>query len=495
MTLKKLSIGASIIIALGVIAIGGFYGYDRWQGSRPTKDTFNKVVKAIWEEQYIERSMDSHGVSQATKCLSIPMFPAPDARSKAQMPLAWHMDFLLVEDPKESRANQLRQLDALVKVGFLKKTAIEISRDGVGKPGTRYSLTERGWAASAEGRRSTCFVYGTIRFLGVTSFEQAIVSDRAGLEMYKVRARAGFGDATELQSWTRDLEVQSAFPEIGKSLEGQEFQFLLARGSGTWADYYDMQRQQALKKEYERVMRSPFPKESKISPTSGRKLSARLPLPTEQEVKKLLRAAHGVGQSDPWPIPCLRLPGSEKLPVDKSRARGYLSGYAVAIFTNKERTKYDRVVNKTVPELERLERLGVLMKRFEKGISGDGKDANTLFEGYIYAVTPTYESRLSSSHSNCFPLGESTVEFVSLRINNDAEYGTSTFSYRLRVFYKNPPVWMEDAALLNNWPELRGAVKEGLACEGDFGFDRETRDKYGGGGSCWWAFDSYYENY
>lgn len=495
MTLKNIFLVMIIIVGLGVIAIGGFYGYERWQESRPTRATFNKVVKAIWEEQYVERSRDRHGVSQATRCIEVPMFPTPDANSKAQAPLAWHMDFISEETPAESRVKQLRQLDALVKVGFLKKTATEIGRDGVSKRGTRYSLTELGWAASAEGRRSTCFVYGTIRFLDVTGFEPKIVSDRAGLKMYQVRARAGFGDATELQSWARDPEFQSAFPEIGKSLKGQDFQFLLVRGSGTWADYHEMQREQMLKKDYERITGSQFPKPSKIPETPERKSSARLPLPTEEEIRRLLQATHGVGQSNPWPLPCLSLPGSEKLPVDKSRVHGYPSGYAVAVFTNKQRGKYDRVVSKTMPELDRLERLGVLVKRFEKGIPGEGKDANALFDGYIYALASAYESRISSSHAHCFPLGEPTVEFVSLKIDNDAEYATSSFSYRLRVSYKNPPPWMQDAALLNNWPELRGAVKDGLACEGEFGFDRETRDKYGGGGSCWWAFDSYYENY
>jgi hypothetical protein len=54
---------------------------------------------------------------------------------------------------------------------------------------------------------------------------------------------------------------------------------------------------------------------------------------------------------------------------------------------------------------------------------------------------------------------------------------------------------MNDPLLREGWPELRGVVENGMACDGKFGFNRKTRDKHSGMGSCWWAFDSYYENY
>ena len=101
------------------------------------------------------------------------------------------------------------------------------------------------------------------------------------------------------------------------------------------------------------------------------------------------------------------------------------------------------------------------------------------------------------SEPTCFPLGKSTVEFVDVQIAENDENGfpNSSFRYKLKVMYKEPPAWMNDPVLKDTWTDLRGVIENGRACDGQFGFDRKTRKMHSGAGSCWWAFDSYYENY
>lgn len=98
-----------------------------------------------------------------------------------------------------------------------------------------------------------------------------------------------------------------------------------------------------------------------------------LPAPTVNEIKKILETSHGVGQQDPWPIPCIDLPGIDKLPVDKRLSDNGLHRYAVAIFTDKPRGPYDRVANKTIPYLNVLERTGIVAKRAAKRLPAKGK--------------------------------------------------------------------------------------------------------------------------
>jgi hypothetical protein len=43
---------------------------------------------------------------------------------------------------------------------------------------------------------------------------------------------------------------------------------------------------------------------------------------------------------------------------------------------------------------------------------------------------------------------------------------------------------MRDPDLQAKWPELRRQL-DGLACEGEFGFDRQAREPQGGAGSCY----------
>lgn len=219
--------------------------------------------------------------------------------------------------------------------------------------------------------------------------------------------------------------------------------------------------------------------------------------PTIEEVKDLLQLSHGAGKKDAWPNPCLSLPGIEKLPVDKLRSSSNPPHYAVAIFLNKDRTSYDRVANKTIPYLNRLKQLGILTKHTKTAVPGEGRESGTMFDASVFELSPEYEHQNHPQKLACFSLGEPSLEIVDIQIvENDVNRLTdASFRYKLKLVFKNPPSWMHDSFLKGGWPDLRGALEHGMACQGEFGFDRKSREKTSGGGSCWWAFDSYDENY
>ena len=41
----------------------------------------------------------------------------------------------------------------------------------------------------------------------------------------------------------------------------------------------------------------------------------------------------------------------------------------------------------------------------------------------------------------------------------------------------------------------KDTLEKGIACEGEFQFNKKDRRSEAGAGTCWYAFDSYYENY
>jgi len=491
-----------LAVAVGVILViaGAVYAFDKWKATQPTKENFDKVVRAIWEKKNRSQIASEFGEPASSLCIAVPTFPAPDSRSKARLPLAWHLDFLLDTALTKDREKQLRQLDALAKVGLLKKLGTTAKLNGEMKEVTRYSETEKGWAASGYTRGASCFMYGASRYLGISQPEPKVVRNQAGLELYEVRAKVGLASEADLAPWAKDRELQLEFSDIKKNLDGQEIVVLLVRGGNEWIDYQSMPRDEALGKAT-RPANQDSSERPLISDESKREIGElnALPAPTIDEVKKLLQVTHGVGQKDPRPIPCLYLPGdSAKLPVDEKRFSYNPLRYSVAISSGRERTPSDRVVaSKSIPYLDLLEQLGILRKRTTDRILGEGRYAGIVFDTYVYDLTPAYENRIHSRYPYCFPLGDPTVEFVDLQIAQKDENGFpySSFRYKLKVMYKNPPGWMNDPLLKDRWPELKGVVEQGMACDGRFAFDRRTRNKLGGGGTCWWAFDSYYENY
>ncbi|MBK9019539.1 MAG: hypothetical protein IPL72_05880 [Sulfuritalea sp.] len=258
----------------------------------------------------------------------------------------------------------------------------------------------------------------------------------------------------------------------------------VARGGGGWA-------------EYESILKSrPIPPHISQRMPGGIHEQDSLPPPSIDEIKGLLQAQHGVGKADPGPLSCLYLPGAEKLPVDKKLFSQNPPRYSVAVFTNKDRTNHDVVAMKTIPLLNLLEELGILTKSIRTEVPGEGRDSGKMFDALVYTLAPGYLDRTHSRYPYCFSLGEPSVEFIDIQIGEHVQpsYQRSTFRYKLKLTFSNPPSWMRDPLLISRWDELRGVLAHGKACIGQSDFDRKIREERNGRGACRWAFDSYYEN-
>lgn len=477
------------------------YVFNKWESAQPSIKNFDIAVRSIWEVGHGVRDGNPFGDSNDSLCTPVPLHPKPDAMSKSREPMAWHIDFYLNAAPiSKDREKQLRQLDALSKVGLLEKSKEKVTVNNEIKDVTRYSLTGKGWGASNYSRNSSCFVYGTPRYLGINRFESSKATDNQ-TEIYIAYAKIGLESDDDLVPWATELEIQKEFPEVTKTVRWKEIPVALVHSEGKWIEYKSnsfknvQNKNGKLTKQTDSESQMPDEMKRKINELNS------LPPPTVDEIKKLLQIQHGVGQKNPWPTPRIDLPGLGKLPVDKiftdkGSARSLIPHYSVAIYLNKERKAYDPIAIKTIPYLNTLERIGILTKHVGKNIPGTGKDEGKYFDAYIYELETSYKDKVVESYPIGFPLGESSVEFIDIQIaeNNTRGYPGSSVRYKLKVMYKDPPSWMKDPELLNEWEELRGVIKHGMACDGEFEFDRHDRHLYGGAGSCWWAFNSY-QNY
>lgn len=476
---------ADRILALswGIVGLGFFWSlqaFGQLQASQPTAEVFDVVLRKHWERRNSSFDDPNNDIF-----IAVQPYPAPDNRSieSGTMRRNWHWDFYTEATPR-GREKQIRQLNALVKVGLLEKFNALVASADSPKEALRYRLTDKGWAASGYPGCTPCFIYGQRQFHKVVRFQPSVISNEAGFEVYEVQAEVGLRSEEDLVSWARDQDVQSEFPDIKKSLEANEVTIQVARGGGGWTEFQSMLRSRPIPPHISQRMSGGVHEQDSLLP------------PTIDEIRSLLLTAYGVGKKEPWPIPCLYLPGAEKLPVDKALFGQSHSRYSVAIFTNKDRAAHDVVVKKTIPMLNLLEELGVLTKSSASDVSGDGKDRGKVFDALVYTLTSDYLDRTHPRHPYCFPLGEPSVEFIDVQIGEHQQpsYQRSIFRYKLRLSYNNPPSWMRDARLLSRWDELRGVLEHGMGCIGRADFDRKVREQRNGGGQCRWAFDSYYEN-
>ncbi|MDR2112576.1 MAG: hypothetical protein LBQ62_05690 [Candidatus Accumulibacter sp.] len=492
------------------IAIGAFFwmslvsveGTYALEANQSIKD-IDEVARVIWEKRE-GINISLYGEPNHPLCVYIPSRPEPDAKSIAKHPMARHFDFISDKPLTKDREIQLRQLDALNKAGLLEKFSTVANIGGEMKKVIRYRLTEKGWSASSYSKRyPACFVYGIPRYLG-TAGTPAMIGKHGGGGIYEVRGKVGLGSEAELAPWAKSLEIRSVFQEINEKIGGQEHSVRIYRDGNEWFDADDILNGRARKKNPRSISREL--EQEKSDALKRAHENSELAAPTIDEIQESLLEKFG----DPGPSACLHLPSSGKLPVDKTFYRfnpDRSQDYAVAIFTNKDRTPYDRVSRKTIPYLNMLERLGILTKHAESNVPGEGREKGKLFDALIFELTPQYKNRIDPRHRDCFPLGKPTVEIVDIQVGKivniqlgDGQYGGSflsdlNFRFKLRVMYKNPPAWMNDPMLMSNWSELKGVIERGWACDGEFSFDRKTRKTGSGNGSCRWAFDSYYDNY
>lgn len=224
--------------------------------SQLAKEELEGIVRArlARDVESIRRDSTTWTNDRRVRCVPLPMYPGPDHTSKSLDSLAWHINFVEGRASREDRVRQLKQLDALVGAGVLQKTAKEIEINGVNTTTNQYGLTGTGWKVSATDRSPFCFMYGTPRLLDVSFSDPALVTGQTGIEVYTVVARVGVRE-NELEAWARSEDVQSAFPEIKRMVQGEESRRQLVRRENGWIPFECLQLQ-AVSKEHARVCES-----------------------------------------------------------------------------------------------------------------------------------------------------------------------------------------------------------------------------------------------
>jgi hypothetical protein len=399
------------------------------------------------------------------------------------------MDFLADGVPSDARKKQLTQLDALVKVGLLRKTSVVVPSATGDHAASRYALTDEGWAASSYRHQSghICLVYARSAYQGLVDFKRFNAPGAPKDSVFLVRSKEGVSSRDNMSAWAQDPDVFQAFPRIAEGLKGTEISALVIFADGQWRDYRKVVWERKHPDQPGALSPPPIDKAMAEHIAAWKKLAR----PTREEVVALLKDMHGQGhgQLDLRPTPCLSLPGAANLPVDGVLPASAQSRYRIAISNNKPRTQSDPIRNKTIPYVMELERLQVLQK-----LPAGAPD--TYLGADVYQLTPAYEDKLDTRIQSCFPLGSARVTVIDLQLFEEDGFGIpkSSFQYKIKIDYPDPPAWMNDPALLREWSELRQTLARGRACIGKFDFDRKQRSAVGGGATCRWAFDSLSEH-
>lgn len=398
-------------------------------------------------------------------CLSLPLYqPSPDARSNIRK-FGWHADFVKDIAGRPDRLKQFEQLDALAAVGLLEREETTVPGT-MSQPALRYRLTAKGWAQQVD--RRECLVFGSPSYQG---FVGSRTEPRNGASVQLVTALVGLSGPDALAAWARDARVQQAFPQIVDSLKAREEGFLLQSRGGRWQRYVDSDQREMIE-----AAIAAGEKQERQGPGER-------PGPTRAELEAAV--SQFPHQS------CLVLPGHSALPVDK---QFYGGPFRFGIYADKARTSYDQVAIRTIPVVERLVAAGALVRLPDEPVHDQGVDKGKIFDTAVYVLAPQLQALMVN---NCISLGPLTQEFVDIQYEKVDRDGlpTSSYTYKKIVRLKSPPAALTDVLLLSTWPDLRGALEHGHACEGEFTFDKESRKSGGGMGSCWYAFDSYTENH
>jgi len=494
---KRGAILLGALIAMAAFGLGIRWVYPRYKASRPNLENFGVAVRTLWAAG--QQSDDDPDFRKLRKdlCVWPSTYPEPDARSRAKLPLAWHLDFR-ADLPNVERQSQLKQFDALSQAGLLSRTPVFVRVGDVDVPFIRYRLTTRGWAASSYGRSGACLVYGYQHEPVISGFERKQLPGQPRRDWYEVKGTYGAGPVEDIAEWARSDEMRTAFPEIQKQLAGNSLMVWFTWDKNRWVSSQEFSVAGKPSSQGNEPQ-SPAAIRQQHHEEGGREVAQLEVLrpPTVVEVKNLLNGTYGESQKTRSTLECLDLPApGGKLPVDKDLSTSSPRHYAVAIFRNKDRPPYDRVAKRTRPYLERLLQIGVMTKSIRADVTGTEANANALFDADVYELAAPYAGSIDREFWHCLPLGTPSVEFVDVQVAAQDSHGMpdSSLRYKLRIHYKSPPPWAKEPMAVAGWAELRGALEEGRACDGRFHFDRRTRTMVAGGGSCWWAFDSYAEN-
>jgi hypothetical protein len=480
------------IVLVAPLVLGGAYLLDYWWKMRPTEINLERAARSALEYRGgMLHLANPYGDLEKPACLPLPWNPMPDARSRKERVMGWHMDFLPGDPGSEDRQQQLQKLDALNAVGLLRKRLDTNRIDGELKQVSRYTMTNQGWRAASYERayrsKLPCFTLGKPRFLAMTGHQRR----NAAGGQYQVATLIGFGSEDELEPWARDERVQAAFPQIKAYLKGRKASVTLVRAWDGWINPNELRDRQRRADQLEvlfdligytsdeRYMKHP----ERVSKQRA------YPAPTEEEARVIIEDRHiDDAVFLKWQPDCISLPGGSEFPVDENRS-SHLR-YAVSVFMKKNREPNDRVAAITIPYLELLERAGILTRKVKENFL-EVADGDSDFDIHTFRLAPQYRDSIDKAHPSCLTLGKPSIEITDLDIVEDTPAGLpfSHFRYKLKLHYRSPPNWMRDTALRATWTELDHALVQGKACRGELKFDRETREA-SGDSSCWWAFDS-----
>jgi hypothetical protein len=388
-------------------------------------------------------------------CLRLPILP--DMRKRPR-PMAWQVEISLDDAASPSLAARSRQMDALADAGLLVRTPGE---DADGKPVTRYESTEAGWLAT-QPRDPYCFNVGERSFAGIDGF-------RSGMRMKNrliivVQAREGL-DASTLAPWARRPALAAAFPELAQWLAGATpREMLLQREGSGWFE--------------------PGPR-GRIEPSAWLdRLGPEASLPTAAQADAAVLAFMTPPDDGHRCAPML---GQEHLPVDRDFHSDEPARYASAVFIERPATGYDGAVVRTLPFAAQLVSLGVLRREVRDAPRGSRASDGTA-PADVFTLTPVFAER--ATNGPCFSTGPRRVRLLETRTARRSHDGAAMIRFRARLEYPDAPEWMRAPALLAGWPDLRGMIERGEACDGEFEYDADRPDHHPGGASCWPAYDS-----
>jgi hypothetical protein len=165
---------------------------------------------------------------------------------------------------------------------------------------------------------------------------------------------------------------------------------------------------------------------------------------------------------------------------------------------NKPRKPFGKdklIIEKTLPFLNRMVKAGIMKKETVTGWNEPSiEDPRKAIVG-IYSFAPKMNIPYKSGKLNVRETGD--IEFIDIGIytpKRSSFYLPDTrYHYKIRGKVKNPPSWVTNEKVMNNWDDVRNATKKGFACQGDFSFHHDM-SRHISIGQCWWVFETIDDN-
>lgn len=405
-------------------------------------------------------------------------------KQKSILPFKWVIDVPVDGDKIEKDIKGISELDALTAAELLSKELITLEINSQIQEINRYRLTRKGWAAATYDKRNgDCFYIGKASYLSIISVEKKDIPIGYGGNdtVYLVNVIAGFPKDFRVPDWANYIEVRKEFSVIDKLENGYATQVYMTNASGQWREYLSPSTIAKIEKAGHGRSEN-FSVEGTAATTKQFMIdSLKSPLYQKRHHRN-----------------CISLPGQSDNGVRVDQNMSAYNGlkYSVAIYDNQERSFYDDTESTTLPLLKRLVNAGVLTSEHHSALPGNSRDTGRNFSGTVFSLAPEYEN-IIDKEKGCVYLGPVTIEIVDVQIipaqtgSIQSRMQDDAFKYKYIVMHTKPPEWAKDPVLQYWWPDLKGALENGMACSGHFIIDLKREHHIGAGvGSCWWAYDS-----